>query len=54
MGYTLRQLRLYHQEAIHCENVEQAAATIMAVNLGFAGGKKAQAAVHACLRDAPL
>jgi hypothetical protein len=40
MGYTLRQLRLYHQEAIHCENVEQAAA-IMAVNLGFAGADRA-------------
>lgn len=44
MGYTQRQLRLYYDEAVRIDNEAQAA-RIVAVNLGFAGGKPAKEAM---------
>jgi hypothetical protein len=45
MDYTLRQIELYYREALRHENAVQAG-TIVATNLGFAGGKEAKRAVE--------
>jgi len=44
MNYTMPQIELYLREALRHEGEAQAAA-IMAVNLGFTGGQKANAAI---------
>jgi hypothetical protein len=47
--YTLRQLMLYYGECLQNDNARLAAG-IMAVNLGFAGGKEATRAIKGLTR----
>jgi hypothetical protein len=50
MNYTARQIGLYYKEAVRHENAAQAA-SIVAANLGFAGGKDATRVIRELTRE---